>query len=137
MSANSDTGVCDKFGRTWDVPNLFVMDGSVFRPGDRHHRSRQELLDAGCIEVYQDIAELLERLTKAPLCTTALRNAGCPFMQSDLISGHSRGNTNCFPASFVIADDGLEGAKYGIDKDHPKLGTNTVKSLNQLATGCK
>lgn len=30
MSATSDTGVCDKFGRTWDVPNLFVMDGSVF-----------------------------------------------------------------------------------------------------------
>ncbi|HKR25802.1 MAG TPA: GMC oxidoreductase, partial [Acidobacteriaceae bacterium] len=22
-------GVVDKFGRTWDVPNLFVMDGSV------------------------------------------------------------------------------------------------------------
>ncbi|WP_263357256.1 GMC family oxidoreductase [Acidicapsa ligni] len=30
MSATADTGVCDKFGRTWDVPNLFVMDGSVF-----------------------------------------------------------------------------------------------------------
>ena len=29
MSATSATGVCDKFGRTWDVPNLFVMDGSV------------------------------------------------------------------------------------------------------------
>jgi choline dehydrogenase-like flavoprotein len=30
MSATPTTGVCDKFGRTWDVPNLFVMDGSVF-----------------------------------------------------------------------------------------------------------
>jgi choline dehydrogenase-like flavoprotein len=29
MSATPETGVCDKFGRTWDVPNLFVMDGSV------------------------------------------------------------------------------------------------------------
>jgi choline dehydrogenase-like flavoprotein len=29
MSADATTGVCDKFGRTWDVPNLFVMDGSV------------------------------------------------------------------------------------------------------------
>lgn len=29
MSATPDAGVCDKFGRTWDVPNLFVMDGSV------------------------------------------------------------------------------------------------------------
>ncbi len=29
MSATPDGGVCDKFGRTWDVPNLFVMDGSV------------------------------------------------------------------------------------------------------------
>jgi choline dehydrogenase-like flavoprotein len=29
MSADPSCGVCDKFGRTWDVPNLFVMDGSV------------------------------------------------------------------------------------------------------------
>ncbi len=29
MSASAETGVCDKFGRTWDVANLFVMDGSV------------------------------------------------------------------------------------------------------------
>jgi choline dehydrogenase-like flavoprotein len=29
MSATPDAGVCDKFGRTWDVDNLFVMDGSV------------------------------------------------------------------------------------------------------------
>ena len=29
MSASPESGVCDKFGRTWDVPNLFVMDGSV------------------------------------------------------------------------------------------------------------
>ena len=29
MSATPDTGVCDGFGRTWDVSNLFVMDGSV------------------------------------------------------------------------------------------------------------
>lgn len=29
MSGRPDGGVCDKFGRTWDVPNLFVMDGSV------------------------------------------------------------------------------------------------------------
>ena len=29
MSGTPDDGVCDKFGRTWDVPNLFVMDGSV------------------------------------------------------------------------------------------------------------
>ena len=29
MSASSEFGVCDKFGRTWDVDNLFVMDGSV------------------------------------------------------------------------------------------------------------
>ena len=29
MSATAETGVCDKFGRTWDVDNLFVMDGSV------------------------------------------------------------------------------------------------------------
>ena len=27
--------------------------------------------------------------------------------------------------------------RYGADKDHPKLGPNTLKSLNQLATGCK
>ena len=30
MSTTSATGVCDKFGRAWDVPNLFIMDGSVF-----------------------------------------------------------------------------------------------------------
>ena len=29
MSKTPDSGVCDKFGRTWDVDNLFVMDGSV------------------------------------------------------------------------------------------------------------
>jgi choline dehydrogenase-like flavoprotein len=29
MSASPDSGVCDKFGRTWDVANLFIMDGSV------------------------------------------------------------------------------------------------------------
>jgi choline dehydrogenase-like flavoprotein len=29
MSATPDAGVCDKFGRTWDVSNLFIMDGSV------------------------------------------------------------------------------------------------------------
>lgn len=29
MSATPEAGVCDKFGRTWDVDNLFVMDGSV------------------------------------------------------------------------------------------------------------
>ena len=29
MSATPETGVCDKFGRTWDVDNLFVVDGSV------------------------------------------------------------------------------------------------------------
>lgn len=29
MSRRAEDGVCDKFGRTWDVPNLFVMDGSV------------------------------------------------------------------------------------------------------------
>jgi hypothetical protein len=29
MSKRPEDGVCDKFGRTWDVPNLFVMDGSV------------------------------------------------------------------------------------------------------------
>lgn len=29
MSPTPETGVCDKFGRTWDVENLFVMDGSV------------------------------------------------------------------------------------------------------------
>ncbi len=29
MSKTPDAGVCDKFGRTWDVNNLFVMDGSV------------------------------------------------------------------------------------------------------------
>jgi hypothetical protein len=27
--------------------------------------------------------------------------------------------------------------KYGADKDHPKLGPNTVNALNQLASGCK
>jgi choline dehydrogenase-like flavoprotein len=30
MSTTSATGVCDKFGRAWDVPNLFITDGSVF-----------------------------------------------------------------------------------------------------------
>ena len=29
MSATAAEGVCDKFGRTWDIPNLFIMDGSV------------------------------------------------------------------------------------------------------------
>ncbi len=29
MSAKPEDGVCDKFGRTWDVQNLFIMDGSV------------------------------------------------------------------------------------------------------------
>jgi choline dehydrogenase-like flavoprotein len=29
MGAQAGTSVCDKYGRTWDVPNLFVMDGSV------------------------------------------------------------------------------------------------------------
>jgi choline dehydrogenase-like flavoprotein len=29
MGASPETSVCDKFGRTWDVDNLFVMDGSI------------------------------------------------------------------------------------------------------------
>ncbi|MBS1814132.1 MAG: GMC family oxidoreductase [Acidobacteria bacterium] len=29
MGKDPSTSVCDKFGRTWDIPNLFVMDGSV------------------------------------------------------------------------------------------------------------
>ncbi|MGI4827884.1 MAG: GMC family oxidoreductase [Janthinobacterium lividum] len=29
MSKSAESGVVDKYGRTWDVPNLFVMDGSV------------------------------------------------------------------------------------------------------------
>jgi choline dehydrogenase-like flavoprotein len=29
MGAKSSDSVCDKFGRTWDVPNLFICDGSV------------------------------------------------------------------------------------------------------------
>ncbi len=29
MGADSRNSVCDKYGRTWDVPNLFIMDGSV------------------------------------------------------------------------------------------------------------
>lgn len=29
MSARPEDGVCDKWGRTWDIENLFVMDGSV------------------------------------------------------------------------------------------------------------
>lgn len=29
MGADPSVSVCDKFGRTWDVPNLFIMDGSV------------------------------------------------------------------------------------------------------------
>jgi choline dehydrogenase-like flavoprotein len=29
MSKTPDAGICDKFGRTWDVDNLFIMDGSV------------------------------------------------------------------------------------------------------------
>ncbi len=29
MGKDPETSVCDKFGRTWDVPNLFIMDGSV------------------------------------------------------------------------------------------------------------
>ena len=32
MSERPEDGVCDKFGRTWDVDNLFVMDGSVMPP---------------------------------------------------------------------------------------------------------
>lgn len=29
MGSTPHDSVCDKFGRTWDVNNLFVMDGSV------------------------------------------------------------------------------------------------------------
>lgn len=29
MGADPAKSVCDKFGRTWDIPNLFIMDGSV------------------------------------------------------------------------------------------------------------
>ncbi|WP_419805251.1 GMC family oxidoreductase [Terriglobus sp.] len=29
MGKTPDASVCDKFGRTWDVENLFIMDGSV------------------------------------------------------------------------------------------------------------
>jgi choline dehydrogenase-like flavoprotein len=29
MGADPGDSVCDKFGRTWDVPNLFICDGSV------------------------------------------------------------------------------------------------------------
>jgi hypothetical protein len=29
MGDSPENSVCDKFGRTWDVPNLFIMDGSV------------------------------------------------------------------------------------------------------------
>ena len=30
MSANPREGVCNKWGRTHDIPNLFISDGSVF-----------------------------------------------------------------------------------------------------------
>ena len=39
------------------------------------------------------------------------------------------------PYQFVLRYTQLP--KYGIDKDHPRLGPNTMKSLNQLANGCK
>jgi choline dehydrogenase-like flavoprotein len=29
MGASESDSVCDKFGRTWEVPNLFICDGSV------------------------------------------------------------------------------------------------------------
>jgi choline dehydrogenase-like flavoprotein len=30
MAARAEDGVCDAWGRTFDVPNLFVSDGSLF-----------------------------------------------------------------------------------------------------------
>jgi choline dehydrogenase-like flavoprotein len=33
MSARSEDGVVNEFGRAHDVPNLFVSDGSVFTTG--------------------------------------------------------------------------------------------------------
>jgi choline dehydrogenase-like flavoprotein len=33
MSALPEDGVVDRWGRTHDVPNLFVSDGSVFTTG--------------------------------------------------------------------------------------------------------
>ncbi len=33
MGASKDSSVCDKFGRTHDVPNLFISDGSQFTTG--------------------------------------------------------------------------------------------------------
>jgi choline dehydrogenase-like flavoprotein len=30
MGSDPDTSVVDGWGRTWDVPNLFICDGSVF-----------------------------------------------------------------------------------------------------------
>jgi choline dehydrogenase-like flavoprotein len=33
MSADSKDGVCNKFGRTHDIANLFISDGSQFTTG--------------------------------------------------------------------------------------------------------
>jgi choline dehydrogenase-like flavoprotein len=33
MSARSEDGVVDEWGRAHDVPNLFISDGSVFTTG--------------------------------------------------------------------------------------------------------
>ncbi len=33
MAADIDNGVCDRWGRTFDVPNLFISDGGQFSSG--------------------------------------------------------------------------------------------------------
>ncbi len=81
MSATPDAGVCDKFGRTWDVPNLFVMDGSVMptqgsaNPGLTIQALAARTADY-LISHRQDLRSVLRRDFTEPPCRLSLSPPG-------------------------------------------------------------
>ncbi len=79
MSASPDAGVCDKFGRTWDVDNLFVMDGSVMpTQGSANPGLTIQALAARTADYIISQKEAILAGGKRDLTTPPVRRSLCP-----------------------------------------------------------
>jgi choline dehydrogenase-like flavoprotein len=79
MSATAETGVCDKFGRTWDVDNLFVMDGSVMpTQGSANPGLTIQALAARTADYLISQKDAIFRGAPRDLATPPVRSSLCP-----------------------------------------------------------
>jgi choline dehydrogenase-like flavoprotein len=79
MSARPEDGVCDKFGRTWDVDNLFVMDGSVMpTQGSANPGLTIQALAARTADYLISQAQSIFSAGKRDLTTPPVRRSLCP-----------------------------------------------------------